>query len=134
MQKQIQFTTQQQSIFFSYNILGNLLSSAENFVGLQNEQYGYYNISKAKNREELKSEFAWELYCFQLSYKQLLKKFDNLYDYPYPIEASKEKILSDIKRWSEKVKDIKDIKLYDYMKKIINGKNVNIDFNKYFEK
>ena len=65
-QLQIQFSVQQQSIAYSYNILGNLLSSAENFVGLQNEQYGYYNISKAKNRAELKSEFAWELYCFQL--------------------------------------------------------------------
>ena len=131
--KQIQFSVQQQSIAYSYCILGNLLSSAENFVGLQSEQYGHYNISKARTKEELKSEFAWELYCFQLSYKQLLLKYDFLEDYPYPKEAPKEKILSDIKRWSEKITDIKDIKLYDYMQKIINGKNVEIDFDKYFE-
>ena len=130
--KQIQFSVQQQSIAYSYSVLGNLLSSAENFVGLQNEQYGYYNISKASSKEELKSEFAWELYCFQLSYKQLLKKF-HLEDYPYPKEAPKEKILSDIKRWSEKITDMKDCKLYGCMEKIINGKKVEIDFDKYFE-
>ena len=131
-QLQIQFSVQQQSIAYSYNILGNLLSSAENFVGLQNEKYGYYNISKASTQEELKSEFIWELYYFQLSYQKLLLEFDDLDDYPFPQEASKEKILSDIKKWSEKIKYIKDIKLYDCMKKIINGKNVHIDFDKYF--
>ena len=36
-QKQIQFSVQQQSLAYSYNILDNLLSSDENFVGLQNE-------------------------------------------------------------------------------------------------
>ena len=32
LQKQIEFSVQQQSITSSYNILGNLLSSAENFA------------------------------------------------------------------------------------------------------
>ena len=35
-QKQIQFSTQQQSLIDSYNILGNLLSSAKNFAGMPN--------------------------------------------------------------------------------------------------
>ena len=129
MLKRVHFIVHQQLIVYSYNILGNLLSSAENFVGLKNKQYGYYNISNAKTREELRSEFAWELYFFQLSYRKLLLEFDYFDDYPYPEEAPKEKILSEIKRWSEKVKYIKDIKFYDYMKKIINGKNVDIDID-----
>lgn len=62
----------QQSISYNFVILNNLLLNAENMLGIQNEQYGYYNISKAKKREELKCEFPLELYCFQLSYKKVL--------------------------------------------------------------
>ena len=130
--KQIQYSVQQQSIAYSYIVLGNLLSSAENFVGLQNEQYGYYNISKAKTKEELKSEFAWELYCFQLSYKQLLKKF-HLQDYPYPKEAPKEKILEDIEKWESRIETEKDFVLFNAMENIILGKKNDIDFDELFE-
>ena len=90
MQILIQFDEQQKSILDSYNILGNLLSSAENFAGMPNNQYGYYNISKAKSKEDLREEFAWELHCFQLSLEKLLEKY-NYDEYPYPSGLSKKK-------------------------------------------
>ncbi len=60
---QIQFDEQQKSIRDSYNILGNLLSSAENFAGMPNNQYGN-NILKAKSKEDLRQEFAWDYIAF----------------------------------------------------------------------
>ena len=131
-QEQIQFSIQQQSLGYSYNVLGNLLSSAENFAGMPNNQYGYYNISKAKSKEELRQEFAWELYCFQLSLNKFITKY-KLKEYPYPAEAPKEKILEDIKMWNEKMKDIKDKLLFDAMINIILGKKTDIDFDSLFD-
>ncbi len=89
-QKQIQFGIQQQSLAYSYNILGNLLASAENFAGMPNNQYGYFNVSKAKSKEDLREDFAWELYCFQLYLEKLLEKY-NYDEYPYPANLPKKK-------------------------------------------
>ena len=131
-QKQVQFSVQQQSLAYSYNILGNLLSSAENFAGMPNNQYAYYNISKAKNEEDLRQEFVWELYCFQLSLEKLLEKFD--YDkYPYPEKAPKKKILDDINMWKSKKKNSEDKKLFDAMKDIINGRDPKINYDDLFD-
>jgi len=127
-QKQIQFSIQQQSLAYSYNVLGNLLSSAENFAGMPNNQYGYYNISKAKSKEDLREEFAWELHCFQLSLEKLLEKYD--FDkYPYPAEAPKKKILEDIKMWKSRINNSQDLLLFDAMKDIINGKKPQINYS-----
>ena len=125
---QIQFDEQQKSIRDSYNILGNLLSSAENFAGMPNKKFDYYNISKAKSKEDLKQEFAWELYCFQLSLEKLLKKY-NYNEYPFPAEAPKRKILEDIKMWKSRIKKSEDLLLFDAMKDIINGKKPKINYS-----
>lgn len=66
---------QKQALLYSYETLGNLLSSAENFAGLPSEQYEKFNISTAKNHNEMKSEFAWELNCFQMALKKYKKKY-----------------------------------------------------------
>ena len=124
----IQFDEQQKLIGDSYNILGNLLSSAENFAGMPNNQYGYYNISKAKSKEDLREEFAWELHCFQLSLEKLLEKY-NYDEYPYPAEAPKEKILGDIKMWKSRITNSQDLLLFDAMKDIINGKKPQINYS-----
>ena len=74
-QKQRQINLQNQSLHISYETLMHLLSSAENFAGLIGEHYGAYNISTATEYEELKSEFAYELQCFQKSMILYKKKY-----------------------------------------------------------
>ena len=69
-----------------------------------------------ENIEELKSEFAWELYCFQLALKTHKQKYDK---YCYPQKLSREKIISDIERYITKVKDEKDKILFYAMRNII---------------
>ena len=120
---------QKQSLHYSYETLLNLLSAAENFAGLKNEQYGAYNISTATSYEELKSEFAWELHCFQLALKMYNKKYG---EYIFHNELPKEKILSDIKRYITKVENENDKILYYAMMNLILGNKIEIDFDKLF--
>lgn len=121
---------QEQALLYSYETLGNLLSSAENFAGLRNEQYSQYNISTANSFDELKSEFAWELHCFQLALRKYKQKYG---DYKFPNDCSKEKIINDCKRYINKTKNEKDKILFYSMINIINGDKVDIDFDKLFE-
>ena len=129
-QRQSQVNRQKQDLHYSYYILMQLLSSAENFAGLSEEQYGGYNISIAKKYEDLKSEFAWELYCFQKSMQLYIKKYRI---YPYPTDSFKEKILNDIKRYISRTQNDKEKKLYYAMMDLINGKNIDIDFDQLFD-
>ena len=99
---------------------------------MPNNQYGYYNISKSSNKEDLRQEFAWELYCFQLSLNKFITKY-KVKEYPYPEEAPKTKILEDIKIWKEKMNDFKDKVLFDAMNNIILGKKTDIDFDSLFD-
>ena len=122
--------SQQQSLLYSYETLGNLLSSAENFAGLRNEQYSQYNISTASNYNELKSEFAWELHCFQLALRKYKQKYG---PYIFPENCPKEKIIFDCKRYINRTKNEKDKILFYSMINIINGDKVDIDFDKLFE-
>ena len=55
---QLMVDKKKQSLKYSYETLGNLLSAAENFAGLANEKYGSYNYSKTTDYNGLKSEFA----------------------------------------------------------------------------
>jgi len=121
---------QKQALLYSYETLGNLLSSAENFAGLPNEQYEKFNISTSKNHNELKSEFAWELNCFQMAIKRYKKKYGK---YIFPEKYSKEKIINDIKRYIEKTPKDKDKVLYFAMIKIIKGEKIDIDFDELFD-
>ena len=79
-QKQIdrQKQKQKQSLHYTYETLLHLLSTAENFAGLKNEQYEAYNISIATEYKDLKSEFVWELDCFQLAMKTYKKNMENI--------------------------------------------------------
>lgn len=121
---------QKQSLYYTYETLCHLLSSAENFAGLKNEQYGAYNISTARTYEEMKSEFAWELHCFQTAMKLYKKKYKI---YEYPKDLSKEKILSDINRYIKRVSNEKDKALYYAMINIIIGTKIDINFDELFE-
>ena len=121
---------QKQALLYSYETLGNLLSSAENFAGLSNEQYEKYNISTANNHDEFKSEFAWELHCFQMAIKKYKKKYG---EYIFPEKYPKEKIIGDIKRYIQKTPKEKDKALYYAMINIINGEKIDIDFDELFE-
>lgn len=128
--KQKLVNKQKQALLYSYETLGNLLSSAENFAGLPNEQYEKYNISTASNHDELKSEFAWELNCFQMAIKKYKKKYG---EYIFPEKYTKKKIIDDIKRYIEKTPKEKDKALYYAMINIINGEKIDIDFDELFE-
>ena len=121
---------QKQALLYSYETLGNLLSSAENFAGYSNEQYEKYNISTAKNHEDLKSEFAWELNCFQMAIKKYKKKYG---EYIFPENYSKEKIINDIKRYIQNTPAEKDNILFYAMINIIKDEKIDIDFDKLFE-
>jgi hypothetical protein len=90
---QLMVDKQKQSLKYSYETLGNLLSAAENFAGLANEKYGSYNYSKTTDYNGLKSEFAWELNCFNLAMETYQKKYG---PYKFPPDCPKERILSDI--------------------------------------
>ena len=130
MQSQKFIDKQKQSLLYSYETLGNLLSSAENFAGFPNEQYENYNISTTNNKDELKSEFAWELNCFQMSLKKYKKKYG---EYIYPEKYSKEKLLKDIQRYIKNTSNEKDKVLFLAMINILNGDKTDIDFNQLFE-
>ena len=72
--KQLHVNLQLQSLKYSYETLGNLLSSAENFAGLADEKYEAFNYSSSNDYNSLKSEFAWELECFNLALQTYQKK------------------------------------------------------------
>ena len=121
---------QKQSLYYSYETLCHLLSAAENFAGLKNEQYQGYNISLATTYEDLKSELVWELHCFQLSKKTYEKKYGK---YIYPDGLPKEKILFDIKRYIERVNNENDKILYYAMINIIMDGKIELNFDELFE-
>ena len=129
-QNQRQINKQLLDLDYSYEILGNLLSSAENFAGVSDKQYEKYNISKAKSHDELKSEFAWELNCFQISLKKYKEKHG---EYIFPEGYSKEKIIKDIQGYIENTSAQKDKDLFLLMIDIINENEIEIDFDKLFE-
>ena len=129
--EQIQSNKKLQALRYIWETLGNLLSSAENFAGEPNVQYRKFNISTSNNYQELKSEFAWELHCFNLAVKQFQKKFQCPYIFPNDIQ--RDKIKKDISRYIKKVQNKKDIFLYELMQKLINGENIDINFDCLFE-
>lgn len=130
-QKMLLADKKKQALRYSYETLGNLLSTAENFAGLSNEKYSQYNITTSYDYQNLKSEFAWELHCFQKARNLFQQKFQC--PYPFPADTSQETILKDIKKYMKKTKNPQDIILFNCMINIIKGDKVNIDFEKLFE-
>ena len=129
--KQIQSNKKQQALRYSYETLGNLLSSAENFAGEPNVKYRNFNISTSNNYEDLKSEFAWELHCFQLAIKKFQTKFQCKYIFPNDFNI--ETVKKDIKRYMKKIQNKKDIFLYELMLKLMNLEDINVNFDNLFE-
>lgn len=127
---QLMVDKQKQSLKYSYETLGNLLSAAENFAGLANEKYGSYNYSKSTDYNSLKSEFAWELDCFNLAIQTYQKKYG---PYKFPPDCPKEKILKDIQIYMQRTTNNKDKMLYHMMADIISGKKVSTDFKNLYE-
>ena len=120
-----------QALRYSYETLGNLLSTAENFAGLANEKYSKFNITTDYNHENLKSEFAWELHCFQKARQTFQKKFQC--PYQFPDDISQDKIFNDIQRYMKKTQNKQDLILFNCMINIIKGDKININFEKLFE-
>lgn len=130
MQDQCQLDLQKQSLKYSYETLGNLLSAAENFAGLKDEQYSAYNYSSSNDYNSLKSEFAWELDCFKMAMNKYQQKYG---PYKFPPDCSKEKILKDIQKYISLTPKQEDKMLYLLMADIINGKKVNTDFTNIYK-
>lgn len=129
--KMLQVDKKMQALRYSYETLGNLLSTAENFAGLKNEKYSKFNITTNYDYENLKSEFAWELHCFQKSRKIFQDKFQC--PYQFPKDTPEESIIKDINRYMKKAKNNQDIILFNCMINIIKGEKININFDKLFE-
>ena len=70
---------QKQSLHYTYEILYHLLSVAEKYAGIKNGQYKTSNIFISTKYKDLKSEFAWELHCFQSAKKKYYLILINLY-------------------------------------------------------
>jgi len=132
VQTQLMKDQQRQSLKYSYETLGNLLSAAENFAGQKNGKYKSYNYSTANDYNGLKSEFLWELKCFKLAMDTYEKKYQRAYE--FPPDCPKEAIEKDINLYLQKTKNDEDKNLFILMKEIINGKNVNTDFTNLYEK
>jgi hypothetical protein len=129
--KMLQADKKMQALRYSYETLGNLLSTAENFAGLPNEKYSKFNITTNYDYENLKSEFAWELHCFQKARKVFQDKFQCPYEFPK--DTPEESIIKDINRYMKKAKHNQDIILFNCMINIIKGEKININFDKLFE-
>lgn len=130
-QKMLLADKKKQALRYSYETLGNLLSTAENFAQLSNEKYSKFNITTSYDHQTLKSEFAWELHCFQKARNVFQKKFQCPYQFPNDIPQ--DTILKDINRYMKNTKNKQDIILFNCMINIIKGEKVNIDFEKLFE-
>ena len=121
-----------QSLKYIYETLGNLPSVAENFSGFKDEKYTSFNYSSSDDYNSLKSEFAWELECFNLALPTFQKKYGR--PYKFPSDCPKERILKDIEKYIARTSKIEDKNLYHLMADIINRKNIKTDFtNLYIE-
>ena len=128
--KLAQVDIQLQSLKYSIETLGNLLSAAENFAGFKDEKYKSFNYSSSDDYNSLKSEFAWELECFNLAFPTFQKKYG---PYKFPLDCPKEHILKDIEKYIARTSKIEDKNLYHLMADIINRKNIKIDFTNLYK-
>ena len=117
----------------SYNILGRIMSYAENYSYLNNpiknyqKKYKYYdsfNASSEMSLEEYRDTFILQLIIFKSSFKNYEKKHGK---YEFPEELSKEDLKAEINMLKSNLKNHKDDKLYDSILSIIEGKDVNLE-------
>lgn len=101
--KQKQSVIQAQDQDFSNDTMGNLLSSAESYAIKKgyngNRKYGYYdpyNTGNIKNEKDLRLELMFQIECFNMSYKNYIKKHKI---YHFPKNLKKEEIIDDLNVW-----------------------------------
>lgn len=120
--KQKQSLTQAQDQDFSNDTMGNLLSSAESYA-IRNgyngkRKYGYYdpyNTGNYKNEKDLRLELMFQIECFNMSYKDYIKRHEK---YHFPKNLKKEEIIEDLTKW-EKYIPPNDKKLYENIMSIL---------------
>ena len=129
-QKIIQIQDQNHSL----NIMGRILSYAENYANLNQpdknfkRKYKYYdsfNASETMSLNNYRNTFILQIILFNGSYNNYVKNY-GIYDYSENLP--KANIINEIKQMKKKLINHKeDDKLYDSIIDIINNKPININ-------
>ena len=134
MLKQAQLSLQAQDMQLGYDILGRLLSAAENYYckcqeksyDYQKANYGSHDIfhnANKKSKETIRRELINQINIFQTSNQYFLNKY-NFGLQPPNIQQ----VINDIMLWRKSMKNKKDIELYDNIIEILkNNKLINTD-------
>jgi len=118
----------------SYNIMGRILSFAENYANLNQpdenfkRKYKYYDSFNASERMKLdnyRDTFILQIILFNSSYNNYVKNYGV---YNFSENLSKEDIIKEIQQMKKKlINHQEDDKLYDSIINIINNKPININ-------
>lgn len=118
----------------SYNIMGRILSYAENYANLNQpdenfkRKYKYYDSFNASERMTLnnyRNTFILQIIIFNSSYNNYVKNYGV---YEYSKNLPKENIIKEIQQMKKKlINHQEDDKLYDSIINIINNQPVNIN-------
>lgn len=129
-QKIIQMQDQNHSL----NIMGRILSYAENYANLNQpdknfkRKYKYYdsfNASEKMSLNNYRNAFILQIILFNGSYNNYVKKYRN---YDYSENLPKDSIIKEIQQMKKKlINHQEDDKLYDSIINIINNKPININ-------
>ena len=133
-QEQRMLSLQAQDRQLGYDILGRLLSAAENYyLKCQGKSYDYQNANYAshdifqnankKSKEATRRELINQINIFQTSNQYFINK------YKFGLQPPNvQQVISDIVLWKSSMTNKKDIELYDGILAIINdNKYVNTD-------
>ena len=116
-----------------YDILGRLFSAAENyFIKCQGKSYNnettYYssydtfNNANNKSKEAVRRELINQINIFQASNQYFIKKYGLALQPPNIQDA-----INDVIAWKKKMKEKKDIDLYDGILQVITNNQINTD-------
>lgn len=118
----------------SYNIMGRILSYAENYANLNQpdenfkRKYKYYDSFNASERMTLnnyRNTFILQIIIFNSSYNNYVKNYGV---YEYSKNLPKENIIKEIQQMKKKlINHQEDDKLYDSIINIINNQPININ-------
>lgn len=133
MTTQIQKDLQNQHLQLGYDILGRLLSAAENYyckcIGKSYNKdtaiyknHDIFQNANKKSKETVRAEIINQINIFQASNQYYKSKY---YSTLIP-ECSKE-IIEDLNNWKNEIKNQKDIELYNIIISILKNKKVDID-------
>lgn len=118
----------------SHNIMGRILSCAENYANLNQPEknfktkYKYYdsfNASKKMSLNNYRNTFILQIIIFNSSYNNYKKNYGS---YDYSNNLPKENIIKEIQQMKKKlINHQEDDKLYDSIINIISDKPININ-------